>query len=199
MCPYDGGNAGEIRLQAVYSLSGARFGLFSRSGFNDLRPIRPRAHDGILLHWRAAGFAGASPAKEHAHQQPTLHARRDGRPVILGKAHGRNRGPAPAFDPNHEEAYKLVGIEPVRTPEGCTGRDWHLYRIKQGENVITGYRQGDLRAATTEVERIVVGLNERRVASKGRPGPKPKASTRAATPAAAPEADDSASGAAQDG
>ena len=112
--------------------------------------------------------------------------------MILGKPHGRNRGPAPVFDPNHEEAYKLVAIEPVRTPEGCTGRDWHVYRISQGENLITGYRQGDLRAATSEVERIVVGLNERRVASKGRPGPKPKASAAAAAPAAAPDAEDGA-------
>jgi hypothetical protein len=141
-----------------------------------------------------AGFAGDSPAKEHALAQPAVHARRKGRIVILGKAQGRNRRPAPAFDPNHEEAYKLVAIEPVRTPEGCTGRDWHVYRISQGENLITGYRQGDLRAATSEVERIVVGLNERRVASKGRPGPKPKAAAGAAPPAAAPpEADDSAS------
>jgi len=115
--------------------------------------------------------------------------------MILGKPHGRNRGPAPAFDPNHEEAYKLVAIEPVRTPEGCTGRDWHVYKISQGENLITGYRQGDLRAATSEVERIVVGLNERRVASKGRPGPKPKGSTApaAVAPATAPDADDGAS------
>jgi hypothetical protein len=113
--------------------------------------------------------------------------------VILGKAHARNRRPTPAFDPNHEEAYKLVGIEAVSTPEGCTGRDWHVYRIAQGTNVITGYRQGSLVSATSEVEKIVVGLNERRVASKGRPGPKPKGSTDAAKPAAAPDADDGAS------
>ena len=112
--------------------------------------------------------------------------------MILGKSHARNRRPAPAFDPTHEEAYKLVAIEPVRTPEGCTGRDWHIYKISQGENLITGYRQGDLRAATSEVERIVVGLNERRVASKGRPGPKPKAPAAAAAPAAPADADDAA-------
>ena len=58
--------------------------------------------------------------------------------------------------------------------------------------MITGYRQGDLRAATAEVEKIVVALNERRAAGKGRPGPKPKSSTAAAAPAAPPEADDGA-------
>ena len=82
--------------------------------------------------------------------------------MILGKAHGRFRKPPPAFDPDHEEAYKLVAIEPVLTPEGCTGSDWHVYRITQGRNHITGYRQGELSAATSEVEKIVVGLNERR-------------------------------------
>jgi hypothetical protein len=91
-----------------------------------------------------------------------------------------------------EEAYRLLTIEPARAPDGCTGRDWLIYRIAQGDNVITGYRQGDLRGATAEVERIVVNLNERRGASKGRTGPKPKAATDAATPAAAPDTDDAA-------
>jgi hypothetical protein len=91
-----------------------------------------------------------------------------------------------ALEPGNEEAYRLLTIEPARAPEGCSGRDWLVYRIGQGDNVITGYRQGELRAATAEVERIVVGLNERRVASKGRPGPKPKD---AAAPAPAKAAD----------
>ena len=88
-----------------------------------------------------------------------------------------------------EEPFRLVTIEPTRAPDGGTGRDWFLYRIAQGANMITGYRQGDLRATTAEVERIVVGLNERRVGSKGRPGPKPKPSAGAAAPATPPEAD----------
>jgi len=99
------------------------------------------------------------------------------------------------MDAGHEESYRLVTIEPARAPEGFQGRDWLVYRISQGNNMITGYRQGDLRAATADVERIVVGLNERRVASKGRPGPKPKGSTPAASaasaaaPVATPEVD----------
>ena len=110
------------------------------------------------------------------------------------KRYGRSRKPSPAYDAaGDEEAYRLVTIEPVRTPEGCAGRDWLVYRIAQGGNLITGYRQGDLAAATAEVETIVIALNERRIASKGRPGPKPKASTGAAAPAAPPEGDDSAS------
>lgn len=107
--------------------------------------------------------------------------------------HGRRRPVTPAPEAGREEAYRLLTIEPARAPEGCAGRDWLVYRIAQGANVITGYRQGDLRAATAEVERIVVGLNERRVASKGRPGPKPKdAAAPAAAPATPADADDGA-------
>jgi hypothetical protein len=102
-------------------------------------------------------------------------------------SHGKRRPAAP--EPGNEEAYRLLTIEPARAPEGCAGRDWLVYRIGQGENVITGYRQGELRAATAEVEKIIVGLNERRVASKGRPGPKPKDAA-AAAPAKAAEPDE---------
>jgi hypothetical protein len=38
-----------------------------------------------------------------------------------------------------------------------------MYRIAQGPNVINGYRRGDLASVTTEVEKIVTGLNERRL------------------------------------
>ena len=113
--------------------------------------------------------------------------------MIPSRTYGRGRRPATVPDAGNEESYRLVGIEPARAPEGCTGRDWLIYRISQGHNLITGYRQGDLVAETAEVERIVVGLNERRIASKGRPGPKPKASASTAAPAAAPETDDGAS------
>jgi hypothetical protein len=106
--------------------------------------------------------------------------------MITGKRYGRSGKASPAQDAGNEEAYRLVTIEPVRAPEGCTGRDWLIYRIAQGDNLITGYRQGDLRAATAEVDKIVVALNERRIASKGRPGPKPKSSAATSAPAAAP-------------
>jgi hypothetical protein len=107
--------------------------------------------------------------------------------------YGRRRPAPPALDGAIEEAYRLLTIEPARAPEGCVGRDWLVYRIAQGANMITGYRQGDLRAATADVERIVVGLTERRVANKGRPGPKPKGSTAPAAAAAPVAADAEAS------
>jgi hypothetical protein len=74
------------------------------------------------------------------------------------------------------------------------GRDWLVYEIAQGGNVITGYRRGDLHSATADVERIVVGLNERRVAGKGRSGPKPKPTAGAAAAAATPAGDGGGTG-----
>jgi hypothetical protein len=71
-----------------------------------------------------------------------------------------------------DESFQLESVTTTKTPSGCTGRDWFVYRISQGRNVITGYRQGDLKAVRSEVEQIVVGLNERRHTRKERPGPK---------------------------
>ena len=61
-----------------------------------------------------------------------------------------------------DESYRLLSIDAVRPPEGCVGGDWHIYRIAQGGNGITGYRRGDLALVRTEVETIVTALNERR-------------------------------------
>ena len=61
-----------------------------------------------------------------------------------------------------DERYRLISIDAVRAPEGCTGNDWHVYKIAQGENGITGYRHGKLASVTTEVEAIVTALNGRR-------------------------------------
>ena len=94
-----------------------------------------------------------------------------------------------AADEPDDVAFRLVSVETTRTPEGCMGRDWLVYRIAQGANIIMGYRRGTLQAVTAEVEQIVLGLNERRVSGKGRPGPKrgaPAAKSAAAANAAEP-------------
>jgi hypothetical protein len=90
-------------------------------------------------------------------------------------AYRRGLRPVPASSPAlDDESFRLVEIRSTRAPEGCAGRDWLVYEIAQGANLITGYRRGDLPSVTAEVERIVVGLNERRVSKKGRqPPPKP--------------------------
>jgi hypothetical protein len=69
---------------------------------------------------------------------------------------------AAAADPTGDE-YRLSFIKPARAPSGNAGSDWLMYRIAQGPNVINGYRRGDLASVTSEVEKIVFGLNERRL------------------------------------
>jgi hypothetical protein len=71
------------------------------------------------------------------------------------------------------QAFRLIAIRPEVAPEGCVGRDWFVYEIVQGENMITGHRRGEIDAVTADVERIVLGLNERLMKTKGKPGPKP--------------------------
>ena len=61
------------------------------------------------------------------------------------------------------DEYRLAFIKPARAPSGNAGSDWLMYRIAQGPNVINGYRRGDIASVTTEVEKIVTGLNERRL------------------------------------
>jgi hypothetical protein len=62
-----------------------------------------------------------------------------------------------------DDEYRLSFIKPARAPSGNAGSDWLMYRIAQGPNVINGYRRGDLASVTSEVEKIVFGLNERRL------------------------------------
>jgi hypothetical protein len=68
----------------------------------------------------------------------------------------------PASEGGDEDRYRVISIDAVRAPEGCSGSDWHSYRIAQGDNGITGYRRGDLARVTAEVETIVTALNSRR-------------------------------------
>jgi len=94
-----------------------------------------------------------------------------------------------ASDTGDDEAFRLLSIRSTSAPSGHTGRNWLIYEIAQGENIIKGYRQGDLKAETVEVERIVVALNERRHSPKGRRGPKPGGRPAAAQAASAPAAE----------
>lgn len=78
------------------------------------------------------------------------------------RAYGARGASARAGDADDKEAFKLVAIRHASPPEGCAGRDWLIYEIVQGTNRITGYRRGTVASATEEVEKIVLGLNERR-------------------------------------
>ena len=98
----------------------------------------------------------------------------DTRRVRAGAAKKRDAGgdEAAAAPDQDSERFRLLSITSTRAPSGFTGHDWLVYRIAQGENIITGYRQGELKTATAEVETIVRSLNERRGSTKTKPGRK---------------------------
>ena len=66
------------------------------------------------------------------------------------------------------EPYEMVSVKRTEPPAGAEGSDWHGYVITQGHNTIHGCRKGTLAAVTTEVEEIVLRLNERRLHKRGR-------------------------------
>jgi hypothetical protein len=95
------------------------------------------------------------------HGRPSLHV--DDQNAGSASSTDDGGGVAAARDESEDdERYRLISIVAARAPEGCTGSDWHVYRIAQGENGITGYRRGDLARVTVEVETIVTALNGRR-------------------------------------
>lgn len=75
---------------------------------------------------------------------------------------------APAIEQDVDDGYRLAGIDKTAAPSDDAEGDWFVYRIAQGANVITGYRRGELRAVTADLERMVKGLNERRIVNRGR-------------------------------
>jgi hypothetical protein len=73
-----------------------------------------------------------------------------------------------SFRQLNNEPFKLLSVSSSAPPDGSEGGDWVRYRIGQGSNVITGYRQGTLAMIKANVEDIVVELNERRSLKRGR-------------------------------
>ena len=74
------------------------------------------------------------------------------------------------------QQYEIVSVKRAEAPEGAEGAGWYHYVISQGSNMISGFRQGGLKAVTSAVEEIVAQLNERQLGKRGRvnlvPGPK---------------------------
>lgn len=68
----------------------------------------------------------------------------------------------------NDEPYELKAVKKTDAPTGSQGDNWIRYEITQGTNVITGYRQGSVKAIKQVAEDIVVGLNERRSPNRGR-------------------------------
>ncbi len=77
------------------------------------------------------------------------------------------------------QPYEIVSIKRAEAPPGPEGTGWHHYVISQGNNRISGHRQGTLKGVTLAVEEIVVQLNERQLGKRGRvnlvPTPKKRA------------------------
>lgn len=68
----------------------------------------------------------------------------------------------------NNEPFELLSINKSEPPEGSQGKDWVRYQIVQGSNLITGFRQGTIKANKLVVEQIIEGLNERRSPKRGR-------------------------------
>lgn len=68
----------------------------------------------------------------------------------------------------NDDPYELLSVDRSDPPSGGQGDGWCRYRIAQGPNVITGYRQGSVNATKRAAEEIVMGLNERRSPKRGR-------------------------------
>ncbi len=83
--------------------------------------------------------------------------------------------------PAMRHPYEIVSVRRAKPPPGVVGSTWYRYVITQGTNTIEGWRQGNHKAVTEELEEIVTQLNERRLHKRGRVGlvmtPKKKAHT----------------------
>jgi hypothetical protein len=80
------------------------------------------------------------------------------------------------------QPYEVVSISRATTPEGGQGADWYDYEIALGNHTINGCRQGSLKSVTSDVNEIVIQMNERRFGKRGRvnlvPTPKKTAATK---------------------
>ncbi len=70
--------------------------------------------------------------------------------------------------PPNDQPYELVSVQESPPPAGSEGSGWFSYRIAQGSNTITGYRQGSRSVIEAELRETVVALNERRSPRRGR-------------------------------
>ena len=85
-----------------------------------------------------------------------------------------------AKQPDHAaeqaEPFKLFLVEKSSPPQDGMGGPWFRYEITQGDNVISGLRQGSRTAVTRQLKETVAALNERRSGRRGRVNLTPVAS-----------------------
>jgi len=97
---------------------------------------------------------------------------------------------APSTDSAEDLSFRLLSIRASSAPRDSAGRDWLEYRIGQGANVIKGYRRGDLQTVRTDVEKIVIALNDRRRSFRAPSAPKRGGRPSAAAPRVEPQQSD---------
>ena len=66
------------------------------------------------------------------------------------------------------EPFQLFAVEESAPPGDGVPGTWFRYTIMQGDNVITGFRQGSRTSVRVDLEAVVAALNERRVGRRGR-------------------------------
>ncbi len=67
-----------------------------------------------------------------------------------------------------EKPFELLDVEESPAPGDGMPGTWFTYTITQGDNVITGQRNGSRAAVILDLEAVVEALNERRVGRRGR-------------------------------
>jgi len=65
-------------------------------------------------------------------------------------------------------AFVLRSLDRSAGPDGSEDNDWFRYQIVQGQNVVSGYRRGNVSGVRAYVEGIVTALNDRRALKRGR-------------------------------
>ena len=70
--------------------------------------------------------------------------------------------------PSIANPYEVVSVRSVPPPSGASGTNWYCYEIRQGANTIVGYRAGGIENVMSDVDAIVLRLNERRRDKRGR-------------------------------
>jgi hypothetical protein len=69
------------------------------------------------------------------------------------------------------QGYEIKSIQRSEPPAGAEGSVWCRYVIKQGDNIIHGYRPGPLKTVRGEIKALVKQLNERRSSNRSQMAP----------------------------
>ncbi len=66
-----------------------------------------------------------------------------------------------------KNAYQVISVKKVATPEGMDGKNWHSYTIQRGASIISGLKPGTHKAVTAHAKQLAADLNARTGANAG--------------------------------